>query len=1114
MNWDTQDEPEWFADRLPRMCENACAYVFEYQRQHVDIDLIETIDRAAEDLLDSWERICLSSSQGLAAPSTEEPAVRRPLLFVCYGLGSIVVEKALLLAKKANGTLSMSRCTFGIVYLGAPHARDAQAWARSLKSKQITASMSVSKDVHFREPRGLAKIVADTFCSTDSNARTSRKRRYDNLPQYFSDIHNTFDSIACLYTSMHFCLDGDSSYCPGTSLHKDCLWSMSSQARISHYGEMHYIVPDALPRAVAKATLAFAIMSMGEAGARDLRERQTLLADQHMLKEMYSQQRLGRTGKWLLKSDRLQAWRNPTGSGLLWLYGAPGTGKSTICSTLIDKLQFNEEDCGNAFFCFFDESLGEVDPAQYVLRTFLYQFVGNSQLLIPDHLLRSVIRSLEKLKTPMTIIDFQEVLRKVLDKIPSQTDVLLVLDGLDGENWIKQVIVDEILGINCSMKRLKPFRCIISTRERCSVQLYLDKITRVNLNDEPGLHEDVRKFVSTWLTDVPQSALFGKLSSTSVAEQLCLQANGVFLWAALAIEEIFRMRSLENLVSKIKAMPMTVEGQYQKMLAAIPSSDVETAQTIFLWLIGARRLLHISDFREILEKKAVVCPSTFGTPSVPIKRTEHLSETDISRICGGLVVFAECGVARFRHETVREYLLCSSKFRVFKDGFIEAHELIAKTCIHYLSKATATENNLLASLSLPSSQRLQTEPLSSLADYALSNWSFHYRQAESHSQVLPGMLQRHLSNKLYKGCDTLVLRQSQRMIQISSAILRFSAFCGFSALAKMSLQMGSHPDGDACDRCETPLAIAAAKHPNNSQLLEVLLRKGGATSSSASESANLDATLLMASSLGLFDLVELKLARGADVQAVDRSGRTSLHIAADLGNCQMVELLMRFDADINATIPGTAATPLHLAAARGYLNIVKCLVDSRDASPIEISLFQEIVQEPSYKEWETSMTRGFVWEIDARDLAEKRLRRLLSCSDRYANIDTQTCEGSTPLHLAATNGKEETVQYLLSRGAADQTLTRARRTALQNAAENGHLGTMRLLMETRASLNCEPDSLRPIIQNADAKGLKSIASVLSFKSYCSEIIGKSCPWSTIAVATNYSPHDMSPQMTP
>ena len=1115
--WDTQEDQEWFVENISDVCGNVRAYVYEYQRQDLQMDLVETIDQAAEDLLSSWESVQSCSFHNSATPPIEDFTVGRPLFFVCHDIGSLIVEKALLLAKKVNGRPSMSRSTFGIIYLGVPHRRDAQAWAKILKSPKILANgtSSVSKNPHTREPRGFIKIVADTLSSTESNARTSRRRRCKNSPQYFSDIQSSFDSEVWKYTSMHFCRDTDSSCCPGILVHQDCLWSMSSQGRIPRYEQMNYIIPDALPRVIRKAVVAHAIVSMGEAAARDFRERQRWLTDQQTLKDMHSQQRLGRTGNWLLKSDEIQTWKNPKGSGLLWLSGASGTGKSILCSTLLDKLNYYV-DIGSTFFCFFDDSLGGFDPAQYVLRTFLYQFDGYRQPLIPNDLIRYAIKSLERLTSPMTTDVFREHLRNVLDQIPSQIQVLLLLDGLDGlddENWIKQVIVDEIIVINRSMKRLQPIRCIISTRDRYVSPLHLKQITQINLDDEPGVQGDIQRFVATWLTDLPQNPQFGKIPSTSVAQQLCSQANGLFLRAALAIESIFRMHSLENLISKIKAMPTTMQEQYQKMFAAIRPSDSEMARRVFSWLIGARRLLYLSDFHEFMEQKSVTYPSTFGTPSASTVRTEFPSEADISHICGGLVVFAKCGVARFRHQSIREYLLRPNNSRVFKTCSAEAHELIAKTCLQCLSEMTATEDHALISLALPSSQRPRTEPLSPLADYALSNWSFHYRQAETHSRVLAGMLQRYLSKKLYKICDALIIKKSQKVTQISSTILRYSAFCGFATLAKLSLEMGSHPNGDGCDGCKTPLAIAAEKRPNDRQLLKLLICKGATTTSSAS--ADFDATLLIAASQGLLDAVELNLMRGANVQAANRSGETSLHIAADLGDIQMVQLLMRFGADVNAMVSSTAETPLHLAAAHGHLDIVRCLVDKRDASRREMDSFQKIAQEPSYQDWKASLlsadneTEGFVWKAGAKNLAENHMQELLSYSDRYVDINKQTSEGLTPLNLAATNSNEETVRYLISRGAAVQTTTNDQRTALQNAAENGHLDIMRLLMDNGAFFNDRPNTLGPIIESAKAKGHETVASMLSFKSYSTEIMGEPCPWSTIALATKYPSHDMS-----
>lgn len=79
-------------------------------------------------------------------------------------------------------------------------------------------------------------------------------------------------------------------------------------------------------------------------------------------------------------------------------------------------------------------------------------------------------------------------------------------------------------------------------------------------------------------------------------------------------------------------------------------------------------------------------------------------------------------------------------------------------------------------------------------------------------------------------------------------------------------------------------------------------------------------------------MVGLLLSRSAELlHSADRYGKTGLHIAATHGHYQMVEVLLGQGAEINAT-DKNGWTPLHCAARAGHLDVVQLLVQS-GASP-------------------------------------------------------------------------------------------------------------------------------------------------------------------------------------
>lgn len=96
---------------------------------------------------------------------------------------------------------------------------------------------------------------------------------------------------------------------------------------------------------------------------------------------------------------------------------------------------------------------------------------------------------------------------------------------------------------------------------------------------------------------------------------------------------------------------------------------------------------------------------------------------------------------------------------------------------------------------------------------------------------------------------------------------------------------------------------------------------------------------------GQVNMVELLLARKADLRARDNYGRTPLHEAIVFGSKDVVGLLMTRKADVNAR-DKQGSTPLHEAVRRGSATLVMLLLaykpdvnarDSKGRTPLDVA---------------------------------------------------------------------------------------------------------------------------------------------------------------------------------
>ena len=191
-----------------------------------------------------------------------------------------------------------------------------------------------------------------------------------------------------------------------------------------------------------------------------------------------------------------------------------------------------------------------------------------------------------------------------------------------------------------------------------------------------------------------------------------------------------------------------------------------------------------------------------------------------------------------------------------------------------------------------------------------------------------------------------------------------------------------------------------------------------------------------------------------------------LHQAIKDGDFDRVKALVEGGADLNrlAYAPGSnsdGATPLHLAAYRGYLEIAEHLiekgakVDAASPRMLETPLHDAACNE----------------RREGTTMAGLLIRN-------GAKVGAKNIDGYTPLHLAAEKGRRETVELLLSAGADIRGATSIGLTALHCAARGDKKETAQVLVSKGASLDALDAKGRTPLALARASGSDETAAYL------------------------------------
>lgn len=239
--------------------------------------------------------------------------------------------------------------------------------------------------------------------------------------------------------------------------------------------------------------------------------------------------------------------------------------------------------------------------------------------------------------------------------------------------------------------------------------------------------------------------------------------------------------------------------------------------------------------------------------------------------------------------------------------------------------------------------------------------------------------------------------------------------------------------------------------------------------------SNHDTALTLACAGGHEELVQLLLARGADIgmefEHRDKKGFTPLILAATAGHAGVVDILLNHGADIEAQSERTKDTPLSLACSGGRFEVVEILLNRgankehrnvSDYTPLSLAAsggYVNIIKLLLNHGAEINSRTGSKLGISPLMLAAMNghtaaVKLLLDMgSDINAQIETNR---NTALTLACFQGRHEVVSLLVDRKANVEHRAKTGLTPLMEAASGGYVEVGRVLLDKGADVNAPP----------------------------------------------------------
>ena len=790
------------------------------------------------------------------------------------------------------------------------------------------------------------------------------------------------------------------------------------------------------------------------------------------------------TCQWIFDNATYQSWQAQS-SGLLWIKGKPGAGKSTLMSFIYNAMKDEPGSSLSTCLDFFFNARGT--PLQKsslgMLRALL------NQLYTQRPTIRGPIRKVFDDKQAafgsgghQWEWQRQELerlfIQAALEAAQSQSLVIFV-DALDEAGTISAreiaAYFHQLNDASLSATKSKMRICISCRHYPVPSTISGSEIRVENLNEN-----DITSFIQDKLRiEVLAGAQPDeRLAWKSLVEELTQRASGVFQWARLVVPMAAKYiddgESPSEIRRRLREVPEELSAVYKHILEqVIDRANRPRTLLLLRWVCLASQPLTVTELRVALAAaKAKISPDRHHyLDAEDFVDTDNRMERLIVSLSGGLVETISDGEntdkrVQVIHQSVNDFLvpdglttLSSLTGEVKKAGCHEmlksdpwhvvqrSHGLLFRGCLNYIS---LEEVRFKADFDGDE----HVESPTPFLQYAVTQLFHHAQQSNEHYfsdedfMVQLNELQALLPKwvRLFRALD-----KWDRYCPAKDTIVLHVA-CQFSLIDIVTelLQRGMYleqEDGEG----RRSLHLAAQN--GHIAIVRALLTAGAEIEPKDHDGQT---PLLKAAGSGHEEIVRLLVGNGGRINQMTGSSGNALQQAAMTGKVALVRFLITVGAELNAQ-GGHFGNALQAASYGGKEQVVRLLIEKGAEANAQGGYFGNALQAASYG-------------------GEEQVVRLLI--EKGAEVNAQGGYYGNALQAALFRGKEQVVRVLIEKGAEVNAQGGYFGNALQAASYGGKEQVVRLLIEKGAEANAQGGYFGNALQAASYRGKEQVVRLL------------------------------------
>lgn len=766
--------------------------------------------------------------------------------------------------------------------------------------------------------------------------------------------------------------------------------------------------------------------------------------------ETHFQKRFGQTGNWLLNDPGFTDWQDSPESGLLWVHGTPGSGKTVLCSLVLESLtEITARSTGTTgisfAYCNYSLPSSQQNPSTFIA-TFIKQ-LSRCCPRIPEPLEKLFNTHNKDARNPSHL----ELRQLFLEVAAAFEKVYVVVDALDEFDPRQR---ESFLLFLCEIIKFSGgcIKVFITSRKEIDIERAFTDVPTIALESTRS-KEDIEEYVEGELERRIEERIL-KLKDLSLKDgiysALVEKADGMFLWVKFQLDTLCSQTSDRHIRKTLQNLPATMDETYTRCLASIEKKsklEIELAKRIFMWITHAERPMKLGEISEAIAME------------LDMETSEDIKDSIVSdfnlliTVCGGMVTIDWQNVepnstVRFVHYTVQEFLMAqgNGSSAMLKQNSQLAHEEIAQMCIKYM----------MIKYSEPPEEN--QGHWDTFKNYSSQFWHHHVQVLNQLSEDVWVLLYRFISSGelFFKTIRLFQARTSRIGVQKftpSTIAMVLDLPLALSRLIQENL--------DTSDPTENGLeAIHWAAEVGSLKGVEWLLEKGvNINGMSAYGSTPLFAAIVRQNK----ELVQLLLSKGADTNVRGGGWGSPLQGAARWRNKDIIQLLLDNGADVNLRY-GIKSNPLQAVAALGEEELVRLLLekgaDINAQGGEHGSVLQAAFASGNERLVRYLLEKGAEVTVQGKTLAATAARGSIPLIELLlemgCDVNSKGERQGSVLKSAIWSGNKKVVEFLLQKGAKvdlPEVEVGYYGSALNTAALKGNVEIMQLLLDSGAEVN-------------------------------------------------------------